>query len=54
MINAANTPGIQPRRVKIRTIKIDPHPLSITARGGKSIDSKTLQMLIVDDKDTIL
>ncbi len=32
--------------VKIKTIKIDPHPLSITARGGNKIESNTLQKLI--------
>jgi len=32
--------------VKIKTIKIDPHPLSITAKGGKRIESSTLHILI--------
>jgi len=46
IIKAAITPGIQPKRVSIRTIKTDPHPLSITDSGGKIIASKTLQKLI--------
>lgn len=41
------TPGIQPQRVKINTITIDPQPLSITANGGKRIDNNTRQILIV-------
>ncbi len=35
------TPGIQPTNVKIKTIKIEPQPLSKTARGGKKITNKT-------------
>ncbi len=46
MIKAAITPGIHPRRVRIKTIRIDPQPLSITARGGKRTDNITLQTLI--------
>tara|TARA_B100001146_G_scaffold224074_1_gene240610 strand:+ start:15697 stop:15882 length:186 start_codon:yes stop_codon:yes gene_type:complete len=46
MIRAAITPGIQPQMVKIKTIKIDPQPLSITAKGGNKMDSNTLQILI--------
>jgi hypothetical protein len=46
MINAAKTPGIQPRSVRMRTMRIDPHPRSITAKGGNNTDNKTLQMLI--------
>lgn len=38
---AAITPGTQPARVKSVTIKIDPHPLSKTAKGGKKIDRST-------------
>ena len=44
IINAAITPGIQPKQVKINTNKIDPHPLSITAKGGKMILNRTLQI----------
>ena len=50
MIRAAITPGIHPSRVRINTIKIDPQPRSITAKGGKSIDNITLQRLIVTTK----
>ncbi len=46
MISAAITPGIHPRRVRIKTIKIDPQPLSYTASGGKRTDKITLQTLI--------
>lgn len=46
IIKAAITPGTQPHNHKIKTITIDPHPLSITAKGGQIIDSKTLQILI--------
>ncbi len=42
MINAAITPGIQPARVSKNTIKIEPHPLSITDKGGNKIASITL------------
>ena len=42
---AAITPGTQPHRVKIKTIKTEPQPLSKTEKGGKIIDSKTLQKL---------
>ncbi|GHC48746.1 hypothetical protein SAMN05421855_101171 [Ulvibacter litoralis] len=41
------TPGIHPQIVKIKTITIDPHPLSKTAKGGNKIESNTLQILIV-------
>lgn len=46
IMSAAITPGIQPQMVRIKTIKMDPHPLSITARGGNKIESNTLQILI--------
>ncbi len=42
---AAITPGTQPHKVKIKTIKIDPQPLSKTEKGGKIIDNKTRQKL---------
>lgn len=45
------TPGIQPRTVKINTITIEPHPLSITESGGNIIASITLQMLMNKIKD---
>ena len=37
------TPGIQPQSVNIKTIKIDPQPLSITAKGGNKIERSTRQ-----------
>lgn len=39
------TPGIQPKRVKRKTMSIEPQPLSQTAKGGKTIAKTTLQML---------
>ena len=50
MINAAITPGIQPRHVRINTMRIEPHPLSKTARGGKMIDKRTLisDIIVID------
>jgi len=45
-MSAAITPGIQPHNVKIRTIIIEPQPLSRTANGGNKIDNNTLQILI--------
>ena len=47
MTKAAITPGTQPQSHSKKTIKIEPQPLSITAKGGQIIDSKTLQKLIV-------
>ncbi len=49
MIKAAITPGIQAQRVRIKTITTLPHPLSMTAKGGNKMDSKTLNMLILDN-----
>ena len=43
MISAAITPGIHPKQVRISTIRIEPQPLSKTAKGGKMIDKSTLQ-----------
>lgn len=48
MIRAAITPGIQPQIVKIKTIKIDPQPLSNTAKGGNKILAITRSMLILN------
>jgi hypothetical protein len=45
-MSAAITPGIQPHKVKIKTIKIDPQPLPITANGGNKIANNTRQILI--------
>jgi hypothetical protein len=47
IIKAAITPGIHPKQVKIKTITIDPHPLSITAKGGKIMQSITLKQPII-------
>ena len=46
---AAITPGTQPQSHNKNTIKMEPQPLSITAKGGQIIDSKTLQKLILVD-----
>lgn len=46
IIKAAITPGTQPSKVRIKTITIEPQPLSRTASGGKIIASRTLQMEI--------
>lgn len=42
IIKAAMTPGIQPKQVKIKTMRIDPQPRSNTANGGKMMDNITL------------
>ncbi len=39
-------PGTQPQRVRIKTIMIDPQPLSKTAKGGKIIDNNTRKILM--------
>jgi hypothetical protein len=41
IISAAKIPGIQPKTVKINTIKIEPQPLSTTAKGGQIIANNT-------------
>lgn len=46
---AAITPGTQPQSHNKNTINMEPQPLSITAKGGQIIDSKTLQKLILVD-----
>jgi len=48
IISAARTPGIQPSKVRINTIKIEPQPLSYTANGGNKIDNTTLHTLILN------
>ena len=45
--NAAMTPGTQPQSHNKKTIIMEPQPLSITAKGGQMIDSKTLQKLMI-------
>lgn len=47
MTNAAITPGTHPHSHNKNTMKIEPQPLSITAKGGQIIESKTLQKLMV-------
>lgn len=47
MTRAAITPGTQPQRVSRNTITIEPHPLSMTARGGKMIERITRKILIL-------
>ena len=44
--SAPITPGIQPHKVNINMMIIEPQPLSITAKGGNKIDKMTLKMLI--------
>ena len=44
---AAITPGIQPKQVRIETIKMLPHPLSKTAKGGKTMARITRKTLIL-------
>ena len=41
--NARIVPGSHPKRVKRKTRHTDPHPLSITASGGK-MKRRTMQM----------
>lgn len=36
------TPGTQPQRAKRKTMRNEPHPLSMTANGGKNIAKSTL------------
>ncbi len=43
---AAITPGIQPKKVRIVTMRMEPQPLSKTANGGNKIDKITLPTLI--------
>ncbi len=45
--NAAITPGTQPMQVKIKVINTEPHPLSITAKGGNIIAKITLNNDII-------
>jgi len=45
-INAAKTPGIQPKQVNTETSITLPIPLSSTARGGRNIANITLIKLI--------
>ncbi len=47
MTSAAITPGTQPQKVKSRTIRKEPQPLPITAKGGKMMANKTRIILIL-------
>jgi hypothetical protein len=44
---AAMTPGTQPQSHNKNTIIIEPQPLSITAKGGQTIERITLQIPII-------
>jgi hypothetical protein len=44
--SAAITPGTQPQIVRIKTIMMEPQPLSMTASGGNKMDRRTLQILM--------
>lgn len=46
-MSAAITPGIQPKKVKMHTKTKFPSPLSITAKGGNIIQSKTRKQPII-------
>jgi len=46
MTRAAITPGTHLHIQRIKTINIDPKPLSITVNGGHKMDKKTLNKLI--------
>ena len=48
MIRAPMTPGTQPQRVRRKMIRTDPHPLSITASGGKKMHRRTRRRPIYD------
>lgn len=47
IINAPITPGTHPHRVRRNTIRTDPHPLSMTARGGQMMQTSTRKQPIV-------
>ena len=40
------TPGTHPQRVRRNMIRNEPKPLSITARGGKKMQTRTLKIPI--------
>jgi len=41
MMKAAMTPGSHPQLVRIRTMRKEPHPWSITASGGQKMAMRT-------------
>lgn len=45
--SAPITPGTQPKQVRRKTMSTEPHPWSITAKGGKKIASNTRSSDIV-------
>ncbi len=47
MTNAAITPGTQPQSHNKKVIRIEPQPLSKTAKGGQMMESITRQILII-------
>ena len=47
IIRAAITPGTHPAKVSKKTITIEPHPLSTTAKGGQMMDNKTRKQPII-------
>ena len=49
--NAAITPGTQPQSHNKKVIRIEPQPLSITAKGGQIMESITRQILIMSFDD---
>lgn len=53
-MSAPITPGIHPANVNKNTIRIEPQPLSITAKGGSKIDNKTLQKLMIEIKIKVI
>ena len=44
------TPGTHPQSVSMNTIRKEPHPLSTTAKGGKKMDRRTRQTLMLLNK----
>jgi len=46
-MRAPMTPGTQPQMVSRTTNKKEPHPLSITAKGGKKMHKSALRSPIV-------
>jgi len=47
MTKAAITPGTHPQNVKSKTIKNDPQPFPITAKGGNNMARSTRIKLII-------
>lgn len=44
---AAMTPGTQPHNQSKKTIRMEPQPFPMTAKGGQIIARSTLQKLII-------